>query len=47
MSIPFAGEMAALGTAACWVGTALTFEAAGHRIGSLRVNLLRMPVALD
>lgn len=38
--------MAALGTAACWVGTALTFEAAGHRIGSLRVNLLRMPVAL-
>lgn len=28
------------------MGTALTFEAAGHRIGSLRVNLLRMPVAL-
>lgn len=39
------GELAALGTAACWVATALTFETAGHRIGSLRVNLLRMPLA--
>jgi len=45
MPIPHAGELAALGTAVCWVATALTFEAAGHRIGSLRVNLLRMPVA--
>lgn len=39
------GELAALGTAACWVATALTFEAAGRRIGSLMVNLLRMPLA--
>ena len=45
MPIPHAGELAALATAICWVATALTFEAAGHRIGSLRVNLLRMPVA--
>lgn len=45
MPIPHAGELAALGTAFCWVATALTFEAAGHRIGSLRVNLLRMPLA--
>ena len=45
MPIPHAGELAALGTAVCWVATALTFEAAGHRIGSLRVNLLRMPLA--
>jgi drug/metabolite transporter (DMT)-like permease len=41
-----AGELAALGTAACWVGTALAFEAAGRRIGSLTVNLLRLPMAL-
>jgi drug/metabolite transporter (DMT)-like permease len=40
-----AGELAALGTAACWVGTALAFEAAGRRIGSLVVNLLRLPIA--
>lgn len=46
MPISHAGELAALGTAVCWVATALTFEAAGHRIGSLRVNLLRMPLAL-
>lgn len=44
---PFAhaGELAALGTAACWVATALSFEAAGRRIGSLTVNLLRLPMA--
>lgn len=47
MTPPFshAGELAALGTAACWVGTALAFEAAGRRIGSLVVNLLRLPIA--
>jgi len=39
------GELAALGTAFCWAGSALAFEAAGRRIGSLSVNLLRMPVA--
>jgi len=39
------GELAALGTAVCWAGSALSFEAAGRRIGSLAVNLLRLPVA--
>jgi drug/metabolite transporter (DMT)-like permease len=36
------GELAALGTAFCWAGTALAFAAAGRRIGSLVVNLLRL-----
>lgn len=45
-TVPHAGELAALGTAACWIATALSFEAAGKRIGSLTVNLLRMPFAL-
>jgi drug/metabolite transporter (DMT)-like permease len=46
MSIPHAGELAALGTAACWTATALSFEAAGRRIGSLTVNLLRLVLAI-
>ena len=44
MPIPHAGELAALGTAACWTASALAFEAAGRRIGSLTVNLLRLVV---
>ena len=44
--MPHAGEIAALGTAACWVATALAFEAAGRRIGSLTVNLLRLAMAV-
>ena len=40
------GELAALGTAVCWAGSALSFDAAGRRIGSLSVNLLRLPIAL-
>lgn len=40
------GEMAALGTAVCWVATALSFEAAGRRIGSLTVNLVRLVMAV-
>ncbi|MBT8493024.1 MAG: DMT family transporter [Deltaproteobacteria bacterium] len=40
------GELAALATAFCWAGSALAFEAAGRRIGSMAVNLLRMPVAI-
>lgn len=43
---PHAGELAALGTAWCWVATALAFEVAGRRIGSLVVNLLRLLLAL-
>ncbi|NMC68720.1 MAG: DMT family transporter [Myxococcales bacterium] len=41
-----AGEIAALATACCWTVTALAFERAGKRIGSLVVNLLRLLVAL-
>lgn len=40
------GELAALGTALCWTGTAFSFEAAGRAIGSLVVNLLRLVLAL-
>jgi len=39
------GELAALGTAVCWTVTALAFEAAGRRVGSLPVNLLRLALA--
>ena len=40
-----AGELAALGTASCWVVSALSFEAAGKRVGSLSVNLIRLVMA--
>ena len=40
------GELAALATALCWAATSLLFAEAARRIGALRVNLLRLPVAL-
>jgi drug/metabolite transporter (DMT)-like permease len=40
------GELAALGTAMCWSATGLFFAEAARRIGALRVNLLRLPLAL-
>lgn len=40
------GELAALGTAGCWAFTGLFFAEAARRVGSLRVNLLRLPIAL-
>lgn len=40
------GELAALGTACCWTVTALAFESAGRRIGSLAVNIIRLVMAL-
>jgi len=43
--VPFPGELAALGTACCWVITAMSFESAGKRIGSLAVNLIRLVLA--
>lgn len=50
MVLGTAGELvglsAGLGTALCWAFTSLWFSAAGRRIGSLPVNLLRMPFAL-
>jgi len=39
---PHWGEIAALITAGFWTVTALTFEAAGRKIGSLVLNLLRL-----
>lgn len=44
--IDHAGELAALGAASCWVVSALSFEAAGKRIGSLTLNLIRLAMAL-
>jgi drug/metabolite transporter (DMT)-like permease len=40
------GELAALFTALSWTVTALTFEAASKRIGSMIVNLLRLIIGL-
>jgi drug/metabolite transporter (DMT)-like permease len=40
------GELYSLGTALCWVGTAVLFTKAGQRIGSLVVNLVRMVMAI-
>jgi drug/metabolite transporter (DMT)-like permease len=39
------GEFAALGVAFSWTITALAFEHAAKRVGSLNVNLLRLPIA--
>jgi drug/metabolite transporter (DMT)-like permease len=40
------GELAALSTAVLWCFTSLLFGEAARRIGSLAVNLLRLPMAL-
>jgi drug/metabolite transporter (DMT)-like permease len=39
------GELAALITAVCWTLTAVAFESAGKKVGSLSVNLLRLFIA--
>lgn len=41
----YTGELAALATAFCWTISSLAFEAAGKRIGSLSVNLIRLVLA--
>jgi drug/metabolite transporter (DMT)-like permease len=41
----FYGEIAGVGTAICWTATSMFFEAAGKRIGSLSVNLIRLVMA--
>lgn len=46
MAFSNSGEIAALATAACWAAGSLAFTAAGRRIGSRAVNLLRLPIAL-
>jgi drug/metabolite transporter (DMT)-like permease len=40
------GELAALFTAMCWTITALSFETASRRVGSVAVNILRLVMAL-
>ena len=44
-SISFMGEAAALGAAVCWTVTAMVFESAGKKVGSLQVNLIRLVIA--
>lgn len=39
------GIIAALGTAFCWTITAVAFESAGKKVGSLAVNLIRLVMA--
>ena len=39
------GEIAGIATAFCWTATSMFFEAAGKRIGSLSVNLIRLLMA--
>jgi drug/metabolite transporter (DMT)-like permease len=43
---PHAGELAALATACCWTASALAFEAAARRVGSVALNLIRLVPAL-
>ena len=40
------GEIAGLGTAACWVFTSLAFAAAGRRVGAGAVNFIRIFMAV-
>ncbi len=39
------GEIASLVTALCWTVTAISFELAGRKIGSLSVNFIRLVIA--
>jgi len=41
----YVGEIAALGTAFCWAGSSLSFTAAGKRIGSVPLNIIRLFMA--
>lgn len=40
------GELAALFTAVCWTITAISFEAASRKVGSIPVNIIRLVMAL-
>ena len=40
------GEVSAIGVAVCWTCSALFFEKAGNRIGSLAVNIIRLAMAI-
>ena len=39
------GELSALITAVCWTLTAIAFESAGKKVGSLAVNIIRLVIA--
>lgn len=41
----YLGEIAALLTAACWVGSSVSFEYAGKKVGSLVLNLMRLIIS--
>ena len=45
-SFAYAGEVSAFLAAACWTVTAISFEHAGRKVGSLPVNILRLLIAL-
>lgn len=40
------GEIASLATALCWTISAVSFESAGKKVGSISVNLIRLVIAL-
>src|SRR6056297_2639892 len=42
----YIGEIAGLAAAFCWTATAIAFESAGKKIGSLSVNLIRLFMAI-
>lgn len=42
----YPGELAALGTSLCWSATATFFTLAGHKVGSVVVNRLRLLLAV-
>ena len=42
---PRVGELAALFTAFCWTVTAMSFESASRKVGSLSVNIIRLVMA--
>ncbi len=41
----YLGEIAALLTAACWVGSSVSFEYAGRKVGTLVLNLMRLVIS--
>jgi len=45
MTDPTIGRIVALATAVCWTGTAVAFEKAGKKIGTLSLNLIRLVLA--
>ncbi len=46
VTVPYLGELAALGTALCWAFSSLFFAAGGRRVGSVVVNRARLVAAV-